>query len=250
MQSVHSNTYVLRLFRVIGENSLGVAFAGMQLALVAVIALLTVLLSRGRSNLQRIYLAAFGLLFFFLAREELNLRHSWLENTFHVYSLIGVIVVAATLSVALRSPRRTWIWYACLSIGLAIVAAGGLALDKFGYFSVCESLGLTYFDTFLDRDYCLLNYIEESLELVGGWLVLVAMLGLLSAEVVRPNRFLRWLLYALPVVLYVPCVAYSDPDIERVQRKILASPADVTFEPGVRLYGYQVERGGGGGGGG
>lgn len=242
MQSVHSNTYVLRLFRIIGENSLGVAFSGAQLALVAVIALLTAWFARGRSHWLRFYLAAFGLLFFFLASEELDVTRLWLEHSIHDYTPIGVIIVAATFLVALRSPRRMSIWYACLSFGLALAAAGGRVIDRMWDAPMCETLGLAYIDTIVERDFCLIGYIEESFELVGVWMVLVAMLGLLSDEVARPKRSLRWTLYVLPIVAFVLCVAISDPDLGQVQRKIQASPADLKFESGLQVYGYQIER--------
>jgi len=242
LQAVDSNTYVLRLFRIIGENSVGVAVAGMQLALVAEIALMTAWLGRGQPAWRRIYLAGFGLLFFFLVWDELSLWRVFDEHSDLFYILAGVVVVLLTARVALRSPRHTWIWFACLLIGLAISAAGGIVLDQPANLSICEPLGLLHFSAFLDRQQCLFSLIEESLELLGIWLVLVAMLGLLSDVVPRPKRPLRWLLYALPVVTFVVCVGVSDKNTARVHEDIQASPADVSFESGVRLYGYQIER--------
>jgi len=243
LQAAHSNTYVLRLFHIIGENSVGAAVAGMQLALVAEIALMTACLTRrGRSHWLRLYLVGFGLLSCFMAWDELSLRRTLNEHSDLFYTLAGVVVVLLTSRVALRSPRHTWIWFACLLTGLAISAAGGIVLDQPANLSICEPLGLLHFSAFLDRQQCLFSLIEESLELLGIWLVLVAMLGLLSDVVPRPKRPLRWLLYALPVVTFVVCVGVSDKNTARVHEDIQASPADVSFESGVRLYGYQIER--------
>jgi len=248
IQSVHSDTYVLRLFNIDRENNLAAAVAGMQLALVAQLALLTAWLARGQSLWRRIYLLGFGLLFLLLAREELlETRHGQDMVPWELlYAAVGVAVLVATLVVAARSPRSMWIWYICLLTGLAISAAGALLIEQLRFLEICSDLGLVRYNTFFDMDSCLAYLIEESMEFLGIWLVLVAMLGLLSDVVAKPKLFLRCLLYALPILLFIVIVSISDPDLNRVhfklQEKFDASPADVSFESGVRLYGYQIER--------
>ena len=238
-QAAHSYTYVLQLFDVIREHNVATAVAGMQLAVVAELALLAACCARGRALWTRFYLVGFSLLFIYLAHDELRLIHEYITNWELIYAAVGLAVAVATSFVAARSSAHTRIWYLCLLIGLAMSAFGALALDRLQDDAICGPLGLIS-DYSVDR--CLLYLVEETMEFLGIWLVLVAMLGLLSDVAPKPNRCLRWLLYALPVASFVVCVAISDPDLEQVQRKIQASPADVTFESGVRLYGYQIER--------
>lgn len=246
LQAASTDTYVLRLFHLDRENNLATSVAGMQLALVAELALIIALLARGRSPWWRLYLLGFSLLFFYFAWDELTLQHEQMDIWEPAYAAIGVVVVVVASLLASRSPRHTWIWYICLLTGLAMSAAGALLLEQLRFNDICSSLGFVHFDTFLDRDKCLIYLIEESLELLGIWLVLVAMLGLLSDVVPKPKLLFRWLLYALPVFTFVICVAIRNPDMEYMHRKLRetqASPADVMFESGVQLYGYQIERG-------
>ncbi len=243
LQRAHRSTYLLSLFYLNGEGNVVTAVGATQFALVAELALITAWLERGRPLWRRLYLVGLAPLFLYFAWDELDSQRVWLAHWELVYATIGAIVVAVTSVVAVRSPRHTWIWYICLLAGLAISAAGALLIEQLRHLDICRDLGLVHYSAFIGKDRCLVYLVEESLELLGIWLVLVAMLGLFSDVAAAPNLRLRCLLYAMPVLSFLAIVSFTDADLERVQRKIQASPADVTFESGVRLYGYQIEPG-------
>ena len=185
--------------------------------------------------------------FLLLAWEELfEARHDLIMAPWEVlYAALGVAVAASTLIVAARSPRSTWIWFTCLLAGLAIGAAGAILIEQLQQPEICSDLGLVAYIGFRGRNICLTYLIEESMEFLGIWLVLVAMLGFLSDVAPKPTRPLRWLLYILPVTLFVLLFAVSDPDTGSVHRRIerhQSSPANTTFDSGVTLYGYKIER--------
>ncbi|MCY3916528.1 MAG: hypothetical protein OXG49_11000 [Chloroflexi bacterium] len=240
-----SNSYVLALFRVSSEYNAAVAFSATQLAFAAEIALLTALLARGRPLWRRLYMLVLSLLLFYMACDEMFVLHEYVDRWHFIYGVLGLSVAGATVLVMRRSPRHTWIWHICLLSGLAVGAAGALLVEELRYHDICGYLGFLYRDADPARDRCLVFLIEESMEYLGVWLVLVSMLGFLSDVVAKPKRQLCWLLYALPVVSSVLWVAISDPDLNQVHRDIqkrLGSPADVTFESGVTLYGYQLKQ--------
>ncbi|MCY3866678.1 MAG: hypothetical protein OXG68_14670 [Chloroflexi bacterium] len=240
-----TDTYFLRLFHIHREESITTAVAGLQLALIGELALLTACCGQGRPAWSRLHMAGLGLLFFFLAWDELFMLHEYmgLEHWELAYAVLGLLVVALTTLVMVRSPRHTWIWYICLLTGLAITAVGALLIEQLRFMRVCGELGLVHHYTFLDRDICLTYLIEEPMEMLGIWLMLVATLGLLSIVVAQPKLPLRALLYVLPIVSFLAIISIRNPSVEAVQRRIQADSADVTFESGIQLYGFQMERG-------
>ena len=110
------------------EWNIPATLASTQLALVAGVALLTAWLARVRPAWQRFYLVATGLVFLFLALDEYLTLHEGTPNWERNYTALGALVVVATVLVAVRSPRRAWIWHLCLLTGLAMSAAGGILL--------------------------------------------------------------------------------------------------------------------------
>ena len=146
--------------------------------------------------------------------------------------MLGAAMVLATTLVALRSPRRAQLWHGCLLAGLSFIAMGGLVLDELP--EICGNLG------FLRIEGCLnFQTPEEVIELLGGWLALVAMLGQFSDEIPTPQARVRRLLYALPA-LWILLLTHQSliPDLEL---RLMARPASVQFESEVHLQGYRIE---------
>ena len=209
--------------------------ASTQLALVGCFALITAWLAKGQHSWLRLYLLGIGLLFLFLARDEYANLHEFIPNWISLYAALGTAVVAVTLAVAARSPRRMRIWHFCLLVGLAMSALGALVIEQFPR-ETCDSLGP------LPLDGCLYRYnFEEPLEFLGIWLVLVAMLGHFSdvSPVSKPR--VRYALYALPA-LWILLLFQSDAILPTVPFVADAQPAAVEFESDVHLHGFRIEK--------
>ncbi|MCY4072923.1 MAG: hypothetical protein OXG60_16645 [Chloroflexi bacterium] len=206
--------------------------ASTQLALVAGVALLTGWLAKARSAPQRLYLGGIGLLFLFLAWDEYVSFHEGIANWEGYYAALGALVALATAILAFRSPRRARIWHLCLLTGLGASAIGGILLNGRG--PLCDRLGL------LPLYGCLWphNY-EESLEFLGIWLVLLGVLGHFSLAVPTPKPRLRRALYALPA-LWIFLLVHNT-FIPHLELRLLAEPASIQFEAGVRLHGYRID---------
>ena len=215
--------------------------ASTQLALVGGVALITAWFAKAQPTWQRLYLVAISLVFLYLARDEYFEVHEVIQNWERYYVAGGVLVAAATAAVSVRSPRR--VWHLCLLTGLAMSAAGGIGLDSIpliwhgGIYprtpAVCGSLG------FLHIDGCLyLIWFEETLEFLGIWLTLLAILGQFSDT--APPRIQR-ILYTLPALwiflLFLYCL------VPRLELRLLAQPAAVQFKSGVSLHGYRIDIG-------
>ncbi|MCY4540086.1 MAG: hypothetical protein OXE52_17875 [Chloroflexi bacterium] len=206
--------------------------ASAQLTLVAVVALLTAWLAKARSAPVRLYLGAIALVFLFLAWDEYVGFHEDIANWQGYYAALGAVLAVATATIAFRSPRRARMWHLCLLTGLAMSAIGGILLH--GQRPICDRLG------FLPLYGCLWphNY-EESLEFLGVWLVLLAVLGHLSLSVPTLKPRVRRALYALPALWILLLV--HNAFIPRLELRLLAQPASVQFESGLRLHGYRVD---------
>ena len=202
-----------------------------QLALVGGIALLTAWLSKMRPTWERFYLVSIGLIFPYLALDEYFKLHEHGQLEIPYYTL-GAIVVVATIVVALRSPRQKLLWHSGLLVGIAIGVIGGILIDKMP--PLCDAF------VFLPLEGCLqLSFWEESLELLGIWLTLVAMLGHMSDAVPKPKPFVHSLLYILPAFWILLLVL--DPIVLRLEFRLLAQPANVQFKSGVTLHGYRID---------
>ena len=202
-----------------------------QLAMVGGTALLTAWLSRMRPAWERLYLVIISLVFPYLALDEYLKLHEHGQLAIH-YNTLGAITVIATLVVALRSPRKKLLWHSCLLVGIAIGVMGGIVVDKMP--PLCGRI------VFLPLDGCLqLSFWEESLELLGIWLTLVAVLGHLTDVVPKPKLFVRCLLYLMPALWILLLVL--DPVVLRLELQFLAQPADVQFKSGVTLRGYRID---------
>ncbi len=225
------------LWKLGAEWNIPSALASAQLALVAFVALLTAWLTRTIPAWQRLYLLGLGLIFLFLGLDEFFDFRIFIDNLRGHYMTVGAAMVVATIIVAVRSPRRSWIWQICLLLGLSIVAVGGLVFDVSSDF--CGTIGfLRPSGGCLEPD-----YFEESLEILGVWLALIALLGQFSRIVPCPHPRVRHALYVAPV-LWILVVARASPvpDVPYQKFGYGIQPALVRFESEEYLYGYHIER--------
>ena len=221
------------------EWNVPATLASAQLALIGGIALACAWLAPSRMALQRIYLIGLGLVFLFLAYDEYFTLHEYWA-TWDYFLVLGAAVVAATLLVAARSPRRTWTWHFCLLLGLTISAAGGIQIEQFG--SVCGDYGLI---TIAECPPNTIWALEEILEFLGIWLTLVALLGQFSQLSPSPSLPVRRAVYAFPVIWML--LLLQSAAMQPIARQLsFHQPADVRFELGERLHAYRVDIGEGG----
>lgn len=206
--------------------------ASTQLALVAAVILLTSWLARERPTWQRICTAGLGLVFVFIALEEfLDTKHPAPDWPLH-YAMLGTTLAAVAGIVALRSPWGMRLWFILLIVGLSFVGAGAILFDALS--GICGHVIFFEVDGCLNR-----SILEESLELLGSWLTLVAMLGWFSYTVPKPGARMRQVLYALPVIWILICFAISP--VAGFKFSLPAEPVSVRFESGLHLYGYSAD---------
>ncbi len=215
------------------EWNIPATLASTQLALIACVALATAWLGRARPAWKRLYLVGLALTFLFLAWDEYIIYHELLYLWQLKFGALGAAVVAVTLVVALRSPRRLWAWHICLAAGLAISALGALVLDLQ---QMCGNWVILRFDPCAD-----LLLLEESLELLGIWLVLVGLLGQFSDVSPSPKPIVNRILYAFAPLWILMLIQSSS--IHPIARQNYAQPAAVEFETGARLHSYRIESG-------
>ena len=79
---------------------------------------------------------------------------------------------------------------------------------------------------------------EETVEYVGAWLILVAVLGLLADTGSGQQRWIQAIVWSLPAVWILCLVVHST--IPRLELQYLARPASVKFEQGVQLRGFRL----------
>jgi len=203
--------------------------ASTQLALVGAVMLLTSWLVNERPVWQRICIVGMGLVYLFIALEEfLDTKHAVPDWPLH-YAILGATVAVIAAIVALRSPRGMRLWFILLIVGLSLVGFGAILIDALS--SICGYVAVLHVDGCLNK-----SILEESLELLGSWLSLVAMLGWFSFAVPSPGPRLRQILYALPVIWILTCFAISP--VSSFKYGLPAEPVSVRFESGFHLYGY------------
>ena len=228
-----TSLYLRKLVHINGERNLAAGLAGLQLALVAGYALIMAAIARDLPRWQRLYFLCLGIIFLYLTWDELFVLHEHIRNWSLYYGAVGLGLAALTMRVAWRSRRRLWVWYFCILSGLAISAGGAMVLEHFRYPAMCRRLRLYYIDR------CIMNYIEESMEYLGIWLVLLALLGLLSELAPLSKRRLRLLHFALPTLVLVLIVNFSDPDLPSVLNRHGIIVTELSFESGARVHGYE-----------
>ena len=180
------------------EGNIPSLLASTQLALVAMVALLTGWHARGTSALHRLYFLGIAIAFYYVARDEFFAYHEQQIGWELAYAALGAAMVVATVLAASWRPRLSWRWSICFLAGLALSAAGGLVIEQYRLPHTCGDIGL------LLPEGCVSYIVEESLEMLGIWLALVAMLGHYS-QLASPSRLnRRRLLYLLPLLWIVP----------------------------------------------
>ena len=224
------------LWSIDGEWNIPSILASTQIALVASVALFIALLNRTMPSWRRLYMLGICLVFLILGLDEFfNLRPQ-INDVREFYIAAGMLITIVTAAVAIRSPRRTWIWHVCLIVGLSLVAMGGLVLDSTPKY--CGTIG------FLRPHGCLdTHHLEESLEFLGTWLVLVAMLGEFSGIAPTPQPKFRRMLYLVPVLWIFLLIRESPvPHVHHNKSKHGIQNAAVRFESGEYLYGYHLQK--------
>ena len=214
------------------EWNLPATFATLQLAAVGGVALLAACFAKGQAALLRWYWVGIGLVFIFLAVDEYLALHEVIPEWELRYIALGAVVVAATLAVAWRSGRSAWPWHACFLAGLALSVAGAMLVNALPI--PCGGLGFLRFEGCLE-----FYFLEESLEFLGIWLTLVALLGQFSAALPSAPAKARRLLYALPALALL--AIFINSLTPRLEARLWAQPAAVTFRPGIDLRGFQFE---------
>ena len=228
-----SSSFYTWLWHLHREWNVAAALASTQLALVGAVAMACAWIPGPRRVLQRLYFVGIALVFLFLAIDEFFTVHEY-RIGWDYYINLGVLLVAGTLLVAVRTPRQFQKWHACLLAGLAISAAGAIHVERFG--SLCGDYG------WLLVDECPRNTVwalEEILEFLGIWLTLVAVLGHYSSLPPASKR-LRQALYVMPA-LWIVLIVPSAP-IWTIARQVGGEPADVAFESGTGLHAYHIDR--------
>ncbi|MCY3832017.1 MAG: hypothetical protein OXG85_03300 [Chloroflexi bacterium] len=227
------------------ERNIPTTIASTQLAMVFGVGLTTAWLGRERSIGHRLYLAAYSLVFLFFAFDEYHIVHEGIPNWRYVYGAVGIGIVLFAIIMALRADRRERAWHGWLAAGPTVMAMGAIAVDSiqhpgFGLSpDLCADLGLD----FLGR--CQIHALEETLEFLGAWFTLVAVLGLLTATRLRPRAALRRALYAWPLLWLLLILHY--PVFLLLEVPLTAQRASVLFDNGgpkqdVELHGYRVEK--------
>ena len=216
-----------------GEWNIPAMLASTQLALIGGVALLTSRIDRARPSWQRVYLVGIGLVFLFLAFDEYMTLHEAISNWGIYYGALGVGIVLATVIVAWLSPRRLWIWKICLAAGLFVAAIGAMVFDIL-WIPCDASSGIFRIQGCLET-----AFLEESFEFLGIWLVLAALLGLYSDAALRQENRETRVLFILPPLWIL--LLLVNAFLPRLELPLLARPAAVEFESGVRLRGLRLQ---------
>ncbi len=216
------------------EWNIPATIASTQLAVVGGLGLLSAWFSKDRLSWHRLYLIGIGLVFLFLAIDEYLALHEFIGNWEIYYIALGSVVVTATLIVASRSLRKSWIWHISLLTGLGISVVGAMIFNALPI--ICGNMGS------LRIEGCLQWYFqEESLEFLGIWLTLIALLGHFTDAAPAPSFRMQSLLYALPVFWVL--LLFGNSLVPRLELSFLAEPASVDFKSGVSLRGYRINSG-------
>ena len=228
------SSYEAPFWNLNAEGNIPPILASAQLALVSGISLTIAWLAKERTGYQRLYMVGIGLVFLYLALDEYYAVHETIAYWERYFVLLGAALVTATVFVAMHSSRSNCIWHVCMLTGLATSASGAIVIEQYRGKAICWSW------EFLRLDKCLEFYpFEESLEFVGIWIVLVAMLGQFSNMGRKPRTVARRALYMLPLLWILLLLASSLLAIFELEH--LAQPASIQFESRIHLFGYRID---------
>ncbi|MDE2854652.1 MAG: hypothetical protein OXN88_10815 [Chloroflexota bacterium] len=231
------SNFVTWLWHIDFEWNIPSLFASAQLALVAGVALLNGWLSPRRPAWQRLYLLGIGFLFLMLAHHDffaVSTRVDIIAARHPILLHLGILLSIATIVIIETSPKQSRMWLLYLLLGQSLIALGGIIFDSLP--SLCYwHIGNIRFEGCLSRVHW-----EEALELIGGWVALVAMLGHFADDISRPSKRLNGFLFALPGV-WVLLLLHSGaiPSIDRQHR---SDSAEIVFETRAKLHAYRIER--------
>ncbi len=237
----NTSGFVYWLWRLNTEWNVPATLASIQLALVGGTALLAAYLLDKRSSWLRLYLAGVGLVFLFLAYDEYVMLHETIWNWPMYYAIIGSVIAMVSLALAKHSIPRIRIWFLFLIIGFVIAAIGAVLFEE--DFWECGIGIYSNFGICIERInpiYNQLYVLEESLEFLGVWLALVAILGFYSDIAPPPSRRMQSALFVLPL-LWLPILIQSDA-IHTIEEQSTAIGTAVEFESGEYLHGYLMNR--------
>ncbi|MYD11778.1 MAG: hypothetical protein F4X02_17250 [Chloroflexi bacterium] len=210
-------------------------FSSMQLALVGGVALTTAWRARTYPLAYRMYHFGICAFFLILARDEYFDLHENSPVYDMIYVGVGAAYVVATLILAARSPRRAWRWQACLLAGMALYLLAAEVLDN--HFKICDRL------LFIQIDGCMsLLILEEVLELLSVWLILVSMLGHFTLVTALQSTRIGRVFFAMPAIWFAVLILLNG--IPSIAQQLGAQPADVAFDSGDYLHAYRIEKSG------
>ncbi|MCY3866228.1 MAG: hypothetical protein OXG68_12395 [Chloroflexi bacterium] len=206
-----------------------------QLALIGGVALAAAWVYRDGALVQRLYLAALAVLFIILGLEEF---FAWKESITETawrtnYAVLGAAVFIATTWITAHTPKGERAHLIILLIGFALLAIGGGIIDMLP--EICGDHGI------LRLDGCFYFYRspEEIVEILGAWVMLLALLYRLSRGTAPLSRRSWWLLHLFPLVWILLLIRYSPVSSFEVQPP--AQPASVRFESNAQLHGFQTD---------
>ena len=158
------------------EFNIPSTLASAQLALVSLIAILTAwnLAVKPRDAWQQVYFVGISILFFHFARDEFFQFRDPLTGWEISYAQLGMVVALATVILSLRLPRQQRMWSVCILAGLALGALGAFFIENLRHADICTALGFMAVK-------CQIYFLEEALEFLGMWLMLLGVLGFFSA---------------------------------------------------------------------
>ena len=176
-----------------------------QLAFIGGLALAAAWVYRDGAVLHRLYLVALAVFFIILGLEEF---FAWKESITETawrtnYAILGAAVFIATTWITAHTPKDERAPLIILMIGFALLAIGGGIIDMAP--EICGDLGI------LRLDGCFYFYRspEEVVEVLGAWVVLLALLCRLSRGTAPMSRRGWWLLHLFPLVWILFLIRYS-----------------------------------------
>jgi hypothetical protein len=187
---------------------------------------------RKKKDLYPIYLLLMGMAFLYLGLDEFQAWKSFVPDWRLRYIALGITIVLMTAIAAWYAPRHTRILLFWLLTGLAISGAGAIVLDLIPW--RCGNIGAIQLDGCLRT-----SHIEETLEFIGFWLMLMAALGLLSESGPISPRVSRFVSFGLPLVWLLSLIILAS--FPRLELRIMSEAADVRFEKGISLQGYRFD---------
>jgi len=232
-----------RLFTLDNEFGLSSTWNSTQLLAISLFALVVAL----RADYARSWKNAFwwfiAVLFAYLTLDEYLVIHETYIAPFvgpvihwpRLFALIGVVLTIAFAAVWWFGFRDEPAVFVLLLGGLAVAASGGLGVESLNYFYLCVPSGA-------DWELCgELNYVEETLEMVG---VTIALAGVASYAHVRLNAA-NWRLakrvFGSGCALWAASIISVVWALPTVEARLLAQPAEVEYADGaLSLVGYRL----------